>query len=261
MNTDSYSVTWQISDYHIHTFRSPCGKEENTVSAVIRRAEQIGLFAIGFSDHLHTDTDPADFARTRAEVAAAEPRISVSVGCEAELLANDGTATIEDGLASELDYVLLAPMHDYAPYIRYPTLPTAHDAARYVVERHIAAASHPLAHVVAHPFTGVSFLGYRPEEVLPLVTDADLESIVSTALSNGTAFELSRRALNLPSGFARRFYRMVCEAGADLLIGSDAHDLASLEYVGTALDIAAELGIPRSYFRSQPRVRPVASRP
>ena len=232
------------------------------MQAAIRRVERIGLAAIGFSDHLHSDTDLEDFARTRADVADAAPRISVLVGCEAELLDNDGSVTVTPILAASLDYVLLAPMHEYAPYIRYPSLRSARDAARYVVDRHLAAASCPLADVIAHPFTGVSFLGYSPEEVLPLVTDQDLERVVRAALANGTAFELSRRALNLPRGFARRFYRAACEAGVDLLAGSDAHNLSDLGCVGLTWDMAVQFGIPTTAFRSAPRVRlPTAATP
>lgn len=248
-----------LTDFHIHTFRSPCGKPENTVQAVVRRVERLGLASIGFSDHLHSDTDPEDFARTRADVLEAAPSIPVLVGCEAELLSNDGSATITADLAAHLDYVLLAPMHDYAPYIRYPSLRSARDAARYVVDRHMAAAACPLADAIAHPFTGVSFLGYSPDEVLPLVTDSELESIVQAALANRTAFELSRRALNLPSSFARRFYRIVCEAGAELLAGSDAHSLSDLACAGLAFEIASGIGVPVTAFRSVPRVRQPSS--
>lgn len=244
-----------LTDFHIHTFRSPCGKPENTVQAVIRRVEGLGLGAIGLSDHLHSDTDPEDFARTRSDVLAAEPRMPVLVGCEAELLNNDGSTTITAERAGAIDYVLLAPLHDYAPYIRYPSLRSARDTARYVVDRHVAAVSCPLADVIAHPFTGVSFLGYDPEEVLPLVTDSELESIVQAALANGTAFELSRRAMSLPRSFARRFYRIACEAGVQLLAGSDAHNLLDLACIGLVPQIAVALGVPPTAFRSSPRVR------
>lgn len=46
------------ADFHIHTHLSPCGKPEATAEAMIRRAQEKGLAAIGFADHFTPDPIP-----------------------------------------------------------------------------------------------------------------------------------------------------------------------------------------------------------
>ncbi|MFN2133636.1 MAG: PHP domain-containing protein, partial [Anaerolineae bacterium] len=39
------------ADFHVHTRFSPCGKPEATPGAMVHRAKDKGLAAIGFADH------------------------------------------------------------------------------------------------------------------------------------------------------------------------------------------------------------------
>jgi histidinol phosphatase-like PHP family hydrolase len=238
-------------DYHIHTFRSPCGEEENTPAAVVRCMEALGFAGMGFSDHLHPHTDPEGFQETRKDVDKAKPAIQVFIGCEAELL-GDGRSTITASLAAALDYVLLAPNHYHLAGFRLPSLPKTASAVSFVVERHLEAASCPLADVVVHPFTGIDTLGHDPDLVLKAITDGDLEEIVRAASANDAAFELSRRALDLSSSFMLRFYRLCRDAGVPLVACSDAHNLTTLGCTRKLASLARRIGLEAHHFRKVP---------
>ncbi len=46
------------ADFHVHTHLSHCGQPEATAEAMIRRAQEKGLAAIGFTDHFTPDPIP-----------------------------------------------------------------------------------------------------------------------------------------------------------------------------------------------------------
>ena len=84
------------ADYHVHTHLSPCGKPEATAAAMLARAREKGLAAIGFADPVTPGPGPGcSFYEgqrphlldgLRAEIAALEdpPGLRVLVGVEAD---------------------------------------------------------------------------------------------------------------------------------------------------------------------------------
>ena len=74
-------------DVHVHTHLSPCGKPQATAAAMIRRAQEKGIQAIGFADHFtpapvpgcpfydHQRQDILD--RLRNEIDQVSPRAAI----------------------------------------------------------------------------------------------------------------------------------------------------------------------------------------
>ena len=47
------------ADFHVHTHFSPCARPEATAEALIHRAQEKGLVALGFADHITPYPVPA----------------------------------------------------------------------------------------------------------------------------------------------------------------------------------------------------------
>ena len=98
-------------DVHIHTFRSPCGKNEMMIDSIVRKAQGLGLDYIGISDHIHTDTPVKEqFEDTVREIRAVNPNLKIYMGCELDII-KPGESTISDYLREHCDYIASIPMH------------------------------------------------------------------------------------------------------------------------------------------------------
>jgi len=200
-------------DFHMHT-RYTDGKAD--VVDVLRRAEEVGLSEIAFTEHVRKDTDW--FARFATEVreAAAATALRVWVGCEARILDEDGNLDISDEVR-ELTDVVLASVHrfpgpDGAP-VPFSKVPKPEFAA---IERRLALGflRRGGADVLAHP--GGMSLRYGdgfPEEYFVELAEA--------ARAGGVAIELN-------ASYTKDFEPVVRAFRAVdpiVSIGSDAHDL------------------------------------
>ena len=82
------------ADFHVHTHFSPCGKPQATAEAMLQRAHEMGLAALGFADHVTPDPVPGcsfyDLQRPhiladlRAEIARATNGVQLEVLVGAE---------------------------------------------------------------------------------------------------------------------------------------------------------------------------------
>jgi PHP family Zn ribbon phosphoesterase len=61
------------ADFHVHTHLSPCGKPQATAAALISRAREKGIAAIGFADHFTPAPVPGCpfYDRQRIEIVTA----------------------------------------------------------------------------------------------------------------------------------------------------------------------------------------------
>src|SRR5687768_16040296 len=172
-------------DFHMHT-RYTDGKAD--VVDVLRRAEEVGLSEIAFTEHVRKDT--SWFVRFATEVretaAKSTTSIRVYVGCEARILDEDGNLDINDEIRSLTDVVLASvhrfPGPDGQP-IAFSQVPKPEFAE---IERRLALGflRRGGADVLAHP--GGMSLRYGegfPEEYFVELAEA--------AKASGTAIELN----------------------------------------------------------------------
>jgi DNA polymerase (family 10) len=159
-----------------------------------------------------------DLRRQGEEIAAANERLApfrILRGIECDILA-DGSLDLPDDVLAELDWVT-ASVHAGQ---RTPR--------RELTRRVTEAMRHPAVRALSHP-TG-RLLGRRPPN------DLDLEETIAVALETGVALEVNGLPARLD--LSAEHVRQAIEAGARIVVNTDAHStrgLANMELaVGTA---------------------------
>jgi DNA polymerase (family X) len=200
-------------DLHTHTDWSD-GKTTLERMVEAARARGYGYYAI-------TDHSPAvgfgmglDAARLRAQIervralAASLDGFTLLVGAEVDIL-RDGSLDYSDALLAELD-VVVASVHSSF------RLSEADQTKRLC-----AALEHPLVDILGHP------TGRRIGRRDPIAID--VEAVVGKAAETGTALEVSGQPERLDLRDAN--VRLAVEAGVPLVVDTDAHSIAALDYM------------------------------
>ena len=198
-------------DLHVHTERSD---GEATSEEMVAAAEADGHDDGSIADHA---TGPGmvggvgldDAALTEQAEAirdvGSETDIDVFAGVEANIGAA-GEISVADDVLAELDCVVASPH-------------SALDGDG--TERLVTAIEHPEVDIVGHP-TG-RLLNRRPGH------DIDIERVAEAAATHGTALEINAdpRRLDLRASYVKA----AIEAGATVVIDTDAHSTGAYEHV------------------------------
>ena len=219
-------------DLHIHTQYCPCAKEEMTVAAVVEKALERGLKAIGFVPHSypiaeHGPEKLRTYEMVREEVEhISEPGLSVFVGAEVECLDVSGKLLAGEEIARRVEYILVAPGHYHLSFVNNPP-----KEKRAFLDYHhrtiLNLLDHPLVSAIAHPYHAL--LDMLPD--FREVTEVYFREEACKAKENGKAMEMNRNLLSprahSPNSLRayERFVEILAEEGVMLLLGSDAHIL------------------------------------
>ena len=200
-------------DLHCHTVASD---GRNTVEEMARAARERGLEYLAITDHSAShgfgNAVPADelwrqVERVRA-INATLDGFELLIGTESSI-GLDGAPDYPDDLLAELDWVIASVHTSFG-------LPE-----REMTARMVAAIEHPLIDAIGHP-TG------RKIETRPAYA-VDVEKLIEAAVRTGTMLEINsaadRRDLN------DVYARAAAEAGAWVLVDSDAHGVSTLGIV------------------------------
>src|SRR5438445_3504687 len=212
-------------DLHTH---SNWSDGRNEIAVMARAAAERGYRYIALTDHTQSLTiaqglTPERFRARAVEIAAvhAQPGMArVLSGAEVDILP-DGSLDLPDDCLASLD-VVVASVH------------TALDQPTEVMtERVLSALRSPHVDILGHPTC--RRLDRRGE------TSVDLEAVIAEAVRTGTALEINGSAwrLDLNDTWARR----AREAGALLVVDSDAHYPAELEGARFGCAIARRAGL------------------
>src|SRR3954468_2419214 len=192
-------------DLHTHTHWSADGK--NTLEEMVARAKERGYAYYAITDHSHYLREGRMEAQAKEidKVAKRVAPLKLLKGVEVNIKA-DGTLDVPDEVLAERDWVV-ASIH--TAFDRSPT------------ERIMATMENPHVHVIGH-LTGRKITRREPMEI-------DLERVVAKAVETGTFLEINSQPdrLDLRDVDAR----LAGEAGVKIVISSDAHQVAALEYV------------------------------
>ena len=192
-------------DLHCHTVASD---GHHTIEEMAQGARERGYEYLAITDHsashgFGNDVSPAQLREQIELVRAANERIEgieVLAGSEVNILP-DGSLDYEDDLLAELDWVI-ASVHT-----------SFRMGEQKMTERMVAAIEHPRVDAIGHP-TGRLIERREPYEV-------DVGALIEAAARTGTMLEINanpdRRDLNEVHA------RAAAEAGASILIDSDAH--------------------------------------
>jgi DNA polymerase (family 10) len=207
-------------DLHVHTKWSDGAHDLSEIVAAARE-RKYGYVAI--TDHSKglgvARGLTADRVREQiAEIDAANRKAKgcrILKGIEVDIR-GDGTLDLPDALLRDLD-IVVASIHSG---FRQP--------GEQLTKRLVAAIRNPCVHVIAHP-TG-RLLGER--EAYP----ADMEAVLSEAARCGKALEINAHPLRMDLSDANA--RSAKRLGVPLVVSTDTHVLANLDYMGYGVAIA-----------------------
>ncbi len=143
-------------------------------------------------------------------------------GCEVDIM-GDGSLYLPDDLLAELDWVL-ASLH----------VAQRQDSDR-MTKRLLAAAEHPSVDAIGHP--SGRMIGKREGY------DFDVEVVVAACAEHGTFMEINAQPHRLDLRPAHA--RLALAAGVKLVISTDAHRMASLDYQELGVCMARRAGATR----------------
>jgi DNA polymerase (family X) len=192
-------------DLHTHTHWSADGK--NTLAEMVEAAKARGYVYYGITDHSHYLREGRMEAQAKEieKVAKRVAPLRLLKGVEVNIKA-DGSLDLPDEVLAERDWVV-ASIH--TAFDRDPT------------ERILATMENPHVHCIGH-LTGRKLNRRDPMEI-------DIERVVAKAVETGTFLEINSQPdrLDLRDVHAR----VAGEAGAYVVVSSDAHQVKALDYV------------------------------
>jgi len=215
-------------DYHVHTYLSPCGKQDMTPQAILGKARQVGLEAVGFADHCFGDESAEIFPRLRSELTGFDTGVKTFVGSEGHMFSPQ-RCSISPAVAPLLDFVMIAIGHYHLKEVEKPRVISAQAFARNTLEMIQGVCALGYADVIAHPFHILGQWPFSEAEVYALMPEGALLDCLDLAARQGVAFEFNP-ALLRRQPFLPGFLRMCQQMGVKLALGSDAHDLTTFGY-------------------------------
>ena len=238
------------ADYHMHT--PLCKHAEGAPEAYARKALELGLPEIGFSDHsplprYHDDWRMLDeefptYVRWIQEARSKVPELPIRLGLEVDYFENGldwihqlSTRAHWDYLIGSVHYLGDWAMDDPSQVHRFRGRPVAEIWERYWALFGQAARS-GMFDIMAHPDLVKKF-GHRPPGDLRSYYEPAIQAVVDAgvAIEINTAGLFKEVAEMYP---AREFLEMAAQARVPLVISSDAH---APEHVGREFAAAADL--------------------
>jgi DNA polymerase (family 10) len=232
-------------DLHCHTVASD---GRNTLEQMAETARRRGYSYLAVTDHSASfgfghDVQPDELRRQREridELNAGNRGFKLLLGSEVNINP-DGSLDYDDDVLAELDWVN-ASVHS-----------SFRMGEKKMTERILAAMDNPLVDAIGHP-TGRLILRRTPYQL-------DMERIAEHAAATGTMLEINgnpnRRDLS------ELHARLSAEAGAMIVINSDAHGIETLELIRFGVATARRAWLTASNVantRSLPQLRRLRKR-
>lgn len=209
-----------LGDLHMHTTETD-GRD--SLEAMVLAARAAGLRYVAITDHskLLSMANGMDEARTLAHarrIRALNERIdgiTVLAGVEVDILA-DGTLDLSEDCLGQLD-IVIASVHSAL----------SQDRAQ-MTDRLLKALASPVVDVLGHP-TGRLLLRRTESQY-------DMERVLAAAAAQGVAVEINSQPdrLDLNDVYAK----LAHEAGARLIVSSDAHSQTELDFTRWGVTVA-----------------------
>lgn len=254
------------ADFHIHTHLSPCGKPQATAEALVRRAREKGMAAVGFADHLTPEPVPGcpfyDRQRThllaelRAEIAALGDKTSIEIliGVEADYTLA-GQACLDAALLSQVDHVVCAASHFHLPAAPQPARDDPRAKAELMLRMAREALAMPGVSIWAHPFDCSRMRPLLP--ILQTASDEELAAAIALANAREVAIEINGGPA-CEEGYRQateRFFLLAHDLGARFTLTADAHHPDDLDRMDLALEWARSMGFAGADFLTVQELR------
>ncbi|MCL4543621.1 MAG: DNA polymerase/3'-5' exonuclease PolX [Chloroflexi bacterium] len=212
-------------DLHAHTSESD---GRNTLEEMVVAAQSAGLHYLAICDHsvgraVARGLTPERLQQQRVAIDAMNrtvgPNFRVIAGSEVDIRA-DGRLDYPDGVLAGLE-IVVASVHSAMQQDRATA-----------TARVLAAIEHPAVTIIGHPTARI--IGRREPIAL------DMDTVIAAAVRTGTALEINGglERLDLSAEHARK----AREAGAMLVISTDAHEQASFGNLDFGAAVARRAG-------------------
>jgi histidinol phosphatase-like PHP family hydrolase len=244
-----------MHDLHVHTTLSARSPDPNaTPESYIRRAAELGIKAIGFTDHVWDVRVPFPAPETfwyknfyqgqtverlmplRGQIPADTLGIKVLIGAEAEFA--QGVLGLTPEAAATLDFVLAAHSHmGMLDFVRPSSMTSHKDIAAHMLASFDDLVSRGIATIVAHPFW--------PDDMadpvnLPVVfsylPDGAFQNSFGLAAESRVGIEINLSIFNVggPENPVYgdtyfRMFRIAKEMGCKFSLGSDSHAVSNMD--------------------------------
>jgi len=231
-------------NWHIHTTVSRCAKPEMTVERILKAAERAKLKRIALVDHHHRREHDilADIRRLMREADRKGTCVDVLFGAELSAY-GPGSYSDSDETNREIGYRLYACNHYHIDGWKHPGMcsPRAYAEHALAILRELLPSGR--ADAIAHPFAGM-YLRHKLGDTTNLtraIRDSELGDILELGRNHGVAFELNPKAIKHDPTFAKRFWDIGLEIGAEFRYGTDAHLLAEVDPKASVRTVASIL--------------------
>lgn len=221
----------------MHTYLDGCcaRKEEQIPSKVVRRAQELGLTALGFVVHYYSSDEGLRMTRQlKSDLSQLEPgSVRVFLGVEADLAAPGRlTITPQEIEELDLDFVILAPNHFHSDFYIKPS-PLTPESARdsWLAGLHGAIDS-GLADIIPHPVINLHHALGDMNRILAITSDEQILEFCEHARANDIALDVNPRLFTENEWWKPeiqfRFYRLCRKSGVKLSPCSDSHQLSEI---------------------------------
>lgn len=215
-----------ILDVHTHTLAS--GHAYNTMTEMIRAAQERSLEVYGITEHAPTMPGSCQsfYFHNLKVVPRQHGDLEVLLGVELNILDEKGTVDLEEPYLGRMD-VAIASLH----------IPCIDPGSReWNTQCLISAMKNPHINIIGHPDDGRY--------------PVDYEAIVQAAKETHTLLELNNNSLN-PGGFRKNtrendaeMLKLCMKYKVPVIMGSDAHYHEDILNHGRALSLLEEVQFP-----------------
>lgn len=186
-------------DLHIHCNYNDHSDVDLTIPNVIKRAEQLGLERIAFTEHIRKSSDWTIQYLKELDIHSKTTDIEILKGFEAKILP-DGAVDCPDEYLSN-DYFIIASFHK-----------------KYNKDVWLSS----LLKAIRNP--NVNVIGHLAPEAEFTVDDTDIQEIGDSIIENKKIIEVNAKYIRPP----RRFLEIFIKLGVKFHVGSDAHRLKDI---------------------------------
>ena len=214
-----------IADIHTHTLAS--GHAYSTVNELALAAAQAGLQGLALTDHgpgLPGGPHRYHFCAMRF-IPRHIAGVRIFRGIEANILDDQGTLDMEQGVLEELDFVM-AGLHEDCGFC-------GRDIERNT-KTLLSVMENPRVKCISHPGNPIFPLHYEEVVMGALATQTALE------INNSSLMSVSRKG---SVGNCTEIAKLCAKLGAPIMVGSDAHIAQGVGIFDDALKLVAEVGI------------------
>ena len=238
-------------DFHTHTHYLKCANETMTIPAMFKQAEELGVTALGVTDHLNTLDKLSLHECIRRDMADTPTTIDVYFGVELNFLECDGGFAYNSDVVEETGF-------QFAIGGIHGTYCAEYDLTRIIDiqhRHHLRTCEDPLVDVLVHPYWfgkgEFDKKGWPWFDSVRVIPEAYARELGQAARETGTAIEINGCA-NLdssayPSGYVAEYgdyLAILAEEGCLFSVGSDAHDINRMSAVRSTWEMVDRLGLP-----------------